>query len=84
MHSLAKLVCTMQQGVRRFFHRNDVAIVQPDNRSVLNERRAKVIKRLRTHFIQESVGGWGISEIVHPRITNILALVTTIFVEFDL
>ncbi len=50
--SFAKLFRTMQQGVRRFFHRNDVAIVQPDNRRVLNEHRAKVIKRLRPHFSQ--------------------------------
>lgn len=36
------------------------------------------------HFSQESVGGWGFSEIVYPRIANVLALVTTIIVEFDL
>ena len=59
MHSLVKLFRTMQQGVSRLFHRNAVAIVQPGHRRVLNERRAKVIKRLSPYFSQESIGGLG-------------------------
>ncbi len=31
-----------------------------------------------------SVRGWGLSENRHPRIANVLALATTIFVEFDI
>lgn len=49
MHSLAKLVCTMQQGVRRVFHRNDVAIVQPGN--PINVKEPANLFRLATSVL---------------------------------